>query len=67
MNILISLVIAIIIAAIVVGCLISQLKTVRHKAGASDYKKQDSFRLDERRDTFLYKRVTKTPINDNKK
>lgn len=67
MNILISLAIAMIIAAIIVGCMISQLKTVRHKAGASDYKKQDSFRLDESRDTFLYKRVTKTPINDNKK
>lgn len=63
MNILISLAIAVVIAIVVVGYMISQLKTVRHKDGACDYKKQDSFKLDERRDAFLYKKVTKTPIN----
>lgn len=64
----ISLIIALIIAAVAVGSMVAQLKTVRKKQGASDYKKEGSFRLEESRDTFLYKKVNKVSrANDNKR
>lgn len=63
----ISLIIALIIAAIAVGSMVGQLKTVRKKQEASDYKKEGSFRLEESRDTFLYKKVNKVPRSNNNK
>ncbi|MBQ9898556.1 MAG: hypothetical protein IJM44_03765 [Ruminococcus sp.] len=60
MSLIISLIIGLIAAFIAVGSMKSKLKTVRSKTGASDYKKKDSFKLDEKTDTFLYKKLEKT-------
>lgn len=56
---LISIGVGIVIAAIAVGSMIAQLKTVRRKNEAADYKKTNSFRLQESRDIYLYKKVDK--------
>jgi hypothetical protein len=59
-SLIISLIIGLIVAFVAVASMKSKLKTVRSKTGASDYKKKDSFKLDEKTDTFLYKKLEKT-------
>ncbi len=61
MAFIICFVIGLLIAFIVVGSMKSQMKTVRSQSGASNYKKNDSFKLNESKDTFLYKKLDKTP------
>lgn len=65
MNIIVSLIIGLIVAGIAVGSMVSKLKTVRSKSGAADYEKQESFKLAEKKDTYLYKKVEKTPKPKN--
>lgn len=57
--ILIAIIAGLVIALISVGAMMSQLKTVRRKNEASDYKKSGSLRLNENREIFLYKKVDK--------
>ncbi len=54
-----SLLLGLIIAAIVVGVMKGQLKTVREKNEAGDYMKRDSLKMVESKDTFLYREVEK--------
>ena len=64
-SFIISLIIGIVIAAVSVGIMWSQMKTVRSQSGASNYEKRDTFKLRESTDTFLYKRLDKTPKPQN--
>ena len=61
LSFIISLVIGLIIAFIAVGSMKSKLKSVHSKTGASDYKVKDSLKLNEKSDTFLYKKLEKSP------
>ena len=63
---IISFVLALIIAFIAVGSMKAKLKTVHRKYEASDYKKENSMVLEERSDSFLYKRVNKTQRTSGK-
>lgn len=65
MHFVISLIIGLIVAAIAVGSMVSKLKTVRSKSGASDYEKANSFKLNESKDTYLYMKVEKEPRPKN--
>ncbi len=62
LDFLICLGIGIIAALFIVGMMISKLKTVHKKQNAADYQKNDSFRLEVSRDSYLYKEVKKTPL-----
>ncbi|MCI5793937.1 MAG: hypothetical protein MR022_03200 [Ruminococcus sp.] len=64
-SFIISLIIGIVIAAVSVGIMWSQMKTVRSQSGAANYEKKDTFKLCESTDTFLYKRLDKTPKPQN--
>ena len=64
-SFIISLIIGIVIAAVSVGIMWSQMKTVRSQSGAANYEKKDTFKLRESTDTFLYKRLDKTPKPQN--
>ena len=58
-NLLIFLVIGFVIAFIVTAIMRSRLKSVRSKAGASDYVREGSFRLTRSHDFFLYRTVSR--------
>ena len=60
---LISLVVGVVAAAISVGVMAGQLKSVRKKAGASNYMKAGSPNITEMRDLYLYSTVKSTPRN----
>lgn len=59
--ILVCLLIGFVIACIVVGVMISKMKTVQRKHTASEYIKDGSFNLTHSQDIFLYNRLIKTP------
>ncbi len=59
---IICLFIGLISAFIVVSIMKSSMKSVYKKQGASDYRKQNGFKLDVKADNFLGKRVEKSPI-----
>jgi hypothetical protein len=59
----ISLLIGLISALIVLSIMKSSMKSVHKKAGASDYRKENSFKLEHSTDTFLYKKVEKIAIS----
>lgn len=67
MNLLISLVIAFVIALIVTGVMRSKLKTVSSQSGADSYVKKDSMKLKKKNDLFLYRNVNrrKKPKNES--
>lgn len=58
-NLLISLLIGFVIAFIATAIMRSKLKSVRPKAGATDYVREGSFRVTSANDLFLYRRVTR--------
>ena len=60
-NLLIFLVLGFVIAFIATAIMRSRLKSVRSKAGATDYVKQGSFRVTRSNDFFLYRTVTRVP------
>jgi hypothetical protein len=59
-SFVISLLIGLVSALIVVSIMKSSMKSVHKKTGATDYRKENSFKLEKNTDTFLYKRVEKT-------
>lgn len=64
-SILISLITGLIGGGGTVGALKSNLKSVHSKSQARQYVKNDSFRLTESRDRFLYRNITRTRIPKN--
>lgn len=64
-TLFISIIIGLAVAAVVVGGMIRQLKTVVPKKEANDYVKQGSLQLRISRDNFLYKKVERTARNKN--
>lgn len=62
-GVIVSLVVAGIVAAVTGGSLKAQLKTVRRAYGAAVYQKPDSMNLTQRNDNFLTKKINRTPIN----
>lgn len=64
-TLLICLAIGLLIAFIVVSSMKAKLKTVHWKSGATDYKKKDSFKLRVNTDTYLSKKLEKTPRSNN--
>ena len=67
--ILASLIVGIIIALVIVGGMMAQLKSVRFQPRAEDYIKEGSLRITQRRDLFLYRTVDRTekPKDTNQK
>lgn len=61
-SFVISLLIGLVSALIAVSIMKSSMRSVHKKTGATDYRKEDSFKLEKNTDTFLYKRVEKTAI-----
>ncbi|MBR5683675.1 MAG: hypothetical protein IKW96_10480 [Ruminococcus sp.] len=59
---IICLMIGLAAAFIAVSIMKSSMKSVHKKQGASDYRKQNGFKLDVKTDNFLGKRVEKTPV-----
>lgn len=59
-NILISLLIGILVAAVVILIMRSSMNTMRKQSHASSYLQSGSFHLKTRHDLFLYSNVTKT-------
>ena len=55
-----SLLIGLVIALVITGCMRAQLKTVRRQAAAANYLKPGSMNLRVSRDIFLYRTVTRT-------
>lgn len=64
-GIIVCLAIGLLIGFISLSVMKSDMKTVRSKSNATDYKKKDSFKLNESTDTFLYKKLEKTPKPQN--
>ena len=66
-HLIISVLIGFLIAFIATAVMRSQLKSVRSKAGATDYVKDGSFRVTKANDFFLYRTVTRRarPKNDS--
>ena len=66
-NLLISLAVGFLIAFIATAIMRSKLKTVRSKAGATDYVRDGSFRVTRSHDFFLYRTVSRRarPKNDS--
>lgn len=66
-NLLISVVVGFVIAFIATAIMRSKLKSVRSKAGATDYVRNGSFRVTRSRDFFLYRTVSRRarPKNEN--
>lgn len=60
-SIIVSIVIGLVVALIVTGIMRMQLKSVRAKAGASDYVKAGSMNVSLSRDLFLYRKVDRRP------
>lgn len=61
MFIVVSLILALIVAGIAVGIMWSGMKSVAAQQRADDYLKKDSLKLSVNKDTFLYTRTEKTP------
>ena len=63
----IAIVVGFVLSLIIVGRMKAKLKTVRFQAAASNYIKDNSLNINERRDLFLYNTVTRTakPKNDD--
>lgn len=57
----ISVIFGIIVAAISVGAMAAQLKSVSMQSGANAYIGRDAFRLNQSRDIYLYRNVRRTP------
>ena len=64
-NFIICLVIGTIAAWIITGKKKAQLITVRKQTAAKNYIKEDSLKIDESKDFFLYKTVTKSEKSDS--
>ena len=60
-NIGISILVGAIAAAVTVLIMRSQMKTAKPQTHAIGYIREDSYRITEQRDMFLYSRITKTP------
>lgn len=61
MLIVISLIIALIVAGIATGGMRSELKSVNFKDSASSYKKEDSLKITGRNEKYLYKNTSSSP------
>ena len=63
----IAIVVGFVLSLIIVGGMKAKLKTVRFQAAASNYIKDSSLNINEKRDLFLYNTVTRTakPKNDD--
>ena len=61
MEYIVCIIIGLVIGGIVLGSLLSQLKTVVPKNTASDYIKQGSLHLTQRNDLYLYTKTEQTP------
>ena len=63
----IAIVVGFVLSLIIVGKMKAKLKTVRFQAAASNYIKDNSLNINERRDLFLYNTVTRRakPKNDD--
>lgn len=59
------LVVGFLIALIPMGILKGQIRNVHSKTQAADYTRENSFNLQVKQDSFLYKKVEKTPIPKN--
>lgn len=60
MGYLIAIAIGVIIALIVVNCMKGELKSVHMQHEAANYIKQGSFKVEEKQDRFMYKKLEKT-------
>ena len=60
LSLIIALAIGLIIALLYTGSLKAQLQTVRRQSGASVYVKNDSLKIENARDIYLYRNVRKT-------
>lgn len=58
----ISLIIGLLIGLIVVSVMKSSMKSVHKKSGATEYRKQDSFKLSVKTDEHLGTKVEKSPV-----
>ncbi len=65
LTIVIALGIAMVIAFIIVSSMKAKLKTVKSQPYANEYLKNDSFKLVNSRDIFLYRSITRVKINRN--
>lgn len=59
---IISLIIGVIFGAIVRGSMLSQLKSVIRKNEAAEYVRKNSFKVSQRNDLYLYKKLDKQMI-----
>ena len=59
---MISLIIGLVCGLIGVSIMKSSMRSVHKKQGAADYRKENGFKLDVRTDSFLGKRVEKSPV-----
>lgn len=64
-SLIVALVAGVIVALIVVLCLRSQLKSVRFNRTAENYMVEDSLRLTQSTDLFLYQTVTRVQKPQN--
>jgi len=58
---LIGLGVGVVIAAIIMFAIRSKLKSVRSQRTACNYVRDNSFRLTNQRDIFLFRNITRTP------
>ena len=66
-TILMAVIAALIVALVVVGVLKGQLKQAVHESAAANYVRTDSFKLDVKRDHFLYENTERRKIEQPKK
>ena len=59
---IISLIIGLVVALIAVSAMKASMRSVHRKAGALEYRKESNLKLERNQDTFLGKKVDKTPI-----
>ena len=66
-HLIIALIIGLVAAFIVTGSMKGKLKSVRHQTTAGNYVKNDSMKVTESRDLFLYRQVSRTekPSDDD--
>lgn len=66
-HLIIALIIGLVAAFIVTGSMKGKLKSVRHQTAAGNYVKNDSMKVTESRDLFLYRQVSRTekPSDDD--
>ncbi len=68
MELLISLVLAIVIAFLITGAMKAKMDTAQHQRAAANYIRENSFELTQSDDKYLYQNTTRTPrpkSNDN--